>query len=332
MRDNKDKLLEVEHLTIGYGQIPVVQDASLVVHKGEILGLVGESGCGKSTLLRTLMLLTNKDTQIMEGSVLFEGKHLEQMTEEELRGLRGNEISMVFQNSGEAFNPVQTIGYHFWETMNSHGEKQSKKECAKQAEQLLEKLRLKNPKRILKNYSFELSGGMNQRVGIALAMINNPKLILADEPTSALDVTVQMQVLKELHDLRDEFKTAIILVTHSIGVVAGLCDTVGVMYGGRIVEWGSCEDLLSYPCHPYTRALIDAVPTETEWEPKGIPGTPPDFWKNSLGCPFAPRCTLKSDECSQKIPNQTDVEVNHWVRCIHPLRKEGKEHGVIGSK
>ena len=321
MSKKMDKILEVEHLTVGYGNTLVVQDASMVIHKGEIVGLVGESGCGKSTLLRTLMILTDDNTRIMSGSVMFDGKNLAEMSEEQLRRIRGKKISLVFQNAGEACDPVQTIGYHFWETMNSHGERRSRRECDEKATHLLEKLRLQNPERILKKYPFELSGGMNQRVGIALAMINNPEMILADEPTSALDVTVQMQVLKELHDLRQEFQTAVALVTHSIGVVAGLCDTVGVMYGGRVVEWGSCEELLSRPSHPYTKALIDAVPTEYGNDPKGISGMPPDFGEIISGCPFSPRCPYASSECTRNMPEQRNVNENHWVRCIHPLKE-----------
>lgn len=320
-----NKILEVEHLTVGYGNTPVVQDAGLTLHKGEIVGLVGESGCGKSTFLRTLMMLTDENAHIMNGTVVFEGKNLVDMTEEQLRRIRGQDISMVFQNSAESCNPVQTISYHFLETMNSHGEKHSKKECNEKAAKLLRQLRLQNPERILKSYPFELSGGMNQRVGIALSMINNPKIILADEPTSALDVTVQMQVLREMHDLRSEFQTAIVLVTHSIGVVAGLCDTVGVMYGGRIVEWGPCENLLSHPYHPYTRALIDAVPKEDGRDPKGIPGMPPDFGNDIPGCPFALRCPDASAECEKGIPAQMDITEKHWVRCYHPVEDGGEK-------
>ncbi|RHO86093.1 ABC transporter ATP-binding protein [Ruminococcus sp. AF41-9] len=319
MRENEymDKILEVKNLTVGYGNTPVVQNASMTLHKGEIVGLVGESGCGKSTFLRTLMMLTDENAHIMSGTITFENKNLADMTEEQLRLIRGQDISMVFQNSAEACNPVQTIGYHFWETMNCHGEKHSKKECNKKVAELLKQLRLQKPERILKSYPFELSGGMNQRVGIALAMINNPKLILADEPTSALDVTVQMQVLREMYDLKKEFQTAIVLVTHSIGVVAGLCDTVGVMYGGHIVEWGSCEDLLSHPYHPYTKALIEAVPTESGKDPKGIPGMPPDFGTSMPGCPFAPRCARASSQCKKEMPKQIDITDKHRVWCWH---------------
>lgn len=318
-----DKLLEVKNLTIGYENIPVVRDVGFTLHKGEIAGLVGESGCGKSTLLRTLMMLISENMNIMEGSVLFEKKDLVSMDEEELRQIRGSKISMVFQNSGEACNPVQNIGYHFWETMNCHGEKHSKKECYTYAADLLKQLRMPDPDRILKSYPFELSGGMNQRVGIALAMANNPQIILADEPTSALDVTVQMKVLKEMHDLREKFKTSIVLVTHSIGVVAQLCDTVGVMYAGHMVEWGDTEALLSDPHHPYTKALIDAVPTEMGDDPVGINGMPLDFGIQMSGCPFAPRCPYASEECERIMPDQTYFGERRWARCIHPLNAGG---------
>lgn len=318
-----EKVLEVKNLTIGYENKPVVRDAELVLQKGEIIGLVGESGCGKSTLLRTLMMLTDENMSIMNGSILFEGKDLVSVSEEKLREIRGEKISMVFQNSGEACNPVKTIGYHFWEVMNSHGQKRSKKECYQYAAELLSQLRMPDPERILNSYSFELSGGMNQRVGIALALVNHPQIILADEPTSALDVTVQMSVLKEMHDLREEFQTSMILVTHSIGVVAQLCDTVGVMYAGRMVEWGRTENLLSEPYHPYTRALIDAVPTELGEDPKGIEGMPPDFDTQISGCPFAPRCPYADDLCNSKMPSRSDMEEGRWVRCFHLLKSGG---------
>ncbi len=322
---NMEKLLEVKNLTIGYERKPVVRDIDLMLHKGEIVGLVGESGCGKSTLLRTLMMLTDENMSIMEGSILFEGKDLVSASEESLRQFRGSKISMVFQNSGEACNPVKTIGYHFWEIMNSHGQKHSRKECYRYAAELLRQLRMPDPERILNSYSFELSGGMNQRVGIALAMANHPQVILADEPTSALDVTVQMSVLKEMHDLREEFQTAIMLVTHSIGVVAQLCDTVGVMYAGRMVEWGKTEEILSSPFHPYTRALIEAAPSEFGEDPKGIEGMPPDLNTEIAGCPFAPRCPYATDMCNNEMPSREENEDRHWVRCFHPLKSGGSK-------
>jgi oligopeptide transport system ATP-binding protein len=317
-------LLQVNNLCVSYHDTAVVQNVGLHLKKGEIAGLVGESGCGKSTFLRTVMMLTDDAAHVTDGEILFEGADLVQMSDEELRCLRGSEISMVFQNAGQSCNPVQTIGYHFWEAMNSHGQKRSKKECHKEAAALLSQLRMADPERILKSYPFELSGGMNQRVGIALAMINHPKLILADEPTSALDVTVQMQVLSQLNDLRKTYDTAMLVVTHSIGVVAQLCDTIGVMYGGQMVEWGPCAAVLEAPAHPYTEALIEAIPTDDGSDPKGIPGMPPDFGSEIKGCPYAPRCPYAAPSCEADTVPQQSLSPNHWVRCCHPLRKAGE--------
>lgn len=328
-----NNLLEVTNLSVSYHQVPVVQNVSLSLAQGEIAGLVGESGCGKSTFLRTLMMLTDDAAHVTGGSILFEGQDLTQKSSEQLRKLRGAEISMIFQDSSLACDPVQTIGYHFWETMNSHGKKHSKKECYAKAAALLTQLRMTDPERILKSYPFELSGGMNQRVGIALAMINNPKFILADEPTSALDVTVQMQVLHELSQLRERYGTAMMVVTHSIGVVAQLCDTVGVMYGGRLVEWGPCQAVLEHPAHPYTKALIAAIPQGDGAEPVGIPGMPPDFTNPFPGCPYGPRCPYRTAACEAAMPEQSWVTENHWVCCIRWNElKEGEYHGAVGTE
>lgn len=310
-------LLEIQDFSVSYFDTPIVQSVSLTLQEGEIAGLVGESGCGKSTFLRSVMRLTDSGAQITGGSILFCGNDVMDHTEEQLRQLRGAQISMVFQDSGQACNPVKKVGYQFREAMNSHGKKVSKAECYERAGILLKALRLHQPERVLNSYPFELSGGMNQRVGLALAMINNPKLLLADEPTSALDVTVQMQVIHALKELRDQYHTAMLVVTHSIGVVAQLCDTVGVMYAGRIVEWGSCEEVLSSPSHPYTEALIAAVPNTDGTAPKAIPGMPPDFAHPLPGCAFAPRCPYAEPECTQELPQPQSLSPSHWTLCRH---------------
>ncbi|MDD5953471.1 MAG: ABC transporter ATP-binding protein [Oscillospiraceae bacterium] len=316
------ELLQVNKLCVSYGKIPVVQDVSLHLKAGEIAGLVGESGCGKSTLLRALMMLNGDTAHVTGGSILFLGQDLVQMNEEALRQLRGDQISMIFQDCGEACDPVKTIGYQFWETMNSHGKKYSKRECNAQASDLLRQLRMPEPERILKSYPFELSGGMNQRVGIALAMINHPKLLLADEPTSALDVTVQMQVLRQLHDLRNTYQTAMLIVTHSMGVAAQLCDLIGVMYAGHLVEWGPCGDVLAHPAHPYTKALIGAIPQGDGQDLVGIPGRTPDFSQEMIGCPYGPRCPYAAEDCHREMPAEQTRPNGHWVRCCHPLDQE----------
>ena len=264
------KLLNVDSLSVSYSHIPTVKDISFSISPGEIVGLVGESGCGKSTLLRTLMMLMEENCQIDKGAVFFEETDLTKLSEKELRLLRGKDIVMIFQNAALSSNPLHKIGHQFYETITSHSGKMSKKECYAKAEDILKKLKFKEPKRILNSYPFELSGGMNQRVALALAILMNPKLILADEPTSALDVTVQAQVIKQMRQLRESYHTAMLVVTHNMGVVAQLCDKVGVLYAGRIVEWGSVEDILEHPKHPYTQALISAIPEMNGEDPTGI--------------------------------------------------------------
>ena len=276
---------------------------------------VGESGCGKSTLLRTLMMLMEENCQIDKGAVFFEETDLTKLSEKELRLLRGKDIVMIFQNAALASNPLHKIGHQFYETITSHSGKMSKKECYAKAEDILKKLKFKEPKRILNSYPFELSGGMNQRVALALAILMNPKLILADEPTSALDVTVQAQVIKQMRQLREAYRTAMLVVTHNMGVVAQLCDKVGVLYAGRIVEWGSVKDILEYPKHPYTQALISAIPEMNGEDPTGIPGSPKEFTKEEIGCDFAPRCTKAKENCACVVPEKVVLSDEHWALC-----------------
>lgn len=308
-------LLQIHGLHVSYAGTPTVKDVSLHLKAGQIAGLVGESGCGKSTFLRAVMMLLDDTAQLDCGSVLFEGKELTTLSQKQLQGLRGHEIVMVFQNAALASDPMKRVRHQFYETMSCHQPGISKKECYAHAETLLKTLHFSDPKRVLKSYPFELSGGMNQRVALAVAMANHPKLILADEPTSALDVTVQAQVVKRMRELRDQFGTAMLVVTHNMGVVAQLCDFVGVMYAGRIVEWGTVCEVLGSPCHPYTRALIRAIPDMSGAAPAGIPGAPPDFLNPEPGCDFAPRCSRVRAECREKVPERCALSDTHWAFC-----------------
>ena len=314
-------LLEVEDLQAGYAQVPVVKGIRLSLREGEIAGIVGESGCGKSTFLRSLMVLDGRQN-ILGGSIRFAGTDLLSLSEEELRRIRGKDMVMIFQNAARASDPLKTIGHQFYETMRSHCGKVSKKECWQKAEAVLQQLHFPDPHRVLKSYSFELSGGMNQRAAIALALLLGPRLMLADEPTSALDVTAQAQVIKQMQALRETTRTAILLVTHNIGVVAQLCDQVGVMYAGRLVEWGTVREVLESPAHPYTQALLRSIP-DMQGEPEGIPGTPPDFTEEISGCAFAPRCPLACETCRTMLPETCMVSEGHWALCPY-----GKGGGV----
>ena len=250
-------LLEFSHTEIRYGSRTAVEDLSLTVSPGEILGIVGESGSGKSTVVKAAMGLLGPEGAVTGGKILFRGQDLSALTPEQMRRLRGRKMGMVFQNCTAALCPIRTV----WEQLReSVGRERPKKEIRSRALELMERVHLTDGERVLQSYPFELSGGMNQRVGIVMAMLRRPDLLLADEPTSALDVTVQKQVVEEMLGLREVYGTAIVLVTHNIGVVERMADRVAVMHRGRLVEWGDREQVLRSPKAEYTRALIAAVP------------------------------------------------------------------------
>lgn len=250
-------LLEFSHTEIRYGSRTAVENLSLTVSPGEILGIVGESGSGKSTVVKAAMGLLGPEGAVTGGKILFRGQDLSALTPEQMRRLRGRKMGMVFQNCTAALCPIRTV----WEQLReSVGRELPKKEIRSRALELMERVHLTDGERVLQSYPFELSGGMNQRVGIVMAMLRRPDLLLADEPTSALDVTVQKQVVEEMLGLREVYGTAIVLVTHNIGVVERMADRVAVMHRGRLVEWGDREQVLRSPKAEYTRALIAAVP------------------------------------------------------------------------
>lgn len=253
------ELLRFEHVEISYGGESVVHDVSFSVKPGEILGLVGESGSGKSTLMKSAIGLLGSNGLVTRGDILFEGKNIPDLPEKELRKIRGARMGMIFQDAGASLCPIRTIGEQIYESMSAHMAI-SKLEARKQALALFDKLHFKDGKRIWDSYPFELSGGMNQRAGIAIAMLMQPAVLLADEPTSALDVAVQKQVVEEMKQLRDLFGTAIILVTHDIGVVSAMADTVLVLKDGYQMEYGPARQVLEHPMHEYTQKLLAAVP------------------------------------------------------------------------
>ncbi|UQZ90148.1 ABC transporter ATP-binding protein [Deltaproteobacteria bacterium Smac51] len=309
------ELLRIDSLRVNYGRAEVLKGLSLELRPGRIFGLVGESGCGKTTLLRAVMGLLESGGRISGGRVLFEGRDLSTVSAEEMRRLRGSRMSLMFQNPGESFNPTRTIGRQFLETMRSHGSF-SANEAMENISGMLQCLDLKEPERILKSYPYELSGGMLQRAALALAMILKPDLLLADEPTSALDAIVQAQAVKEMMKLRDEFGTAIVVISHSMGVVARMADQVGVMYAGRLVEYGDTGAVLSKPLHPYTRALMAAVPRLDGRWPSATDGAPPPPEHNVRGCGFAGRCQLCAAECLDRSQVLEPVEAGHLVACL----------------
>lgn len=254
-----NRLLNYDSVEISYGGAPVVHDISFSLHSGEILGLVGESGSGKSTLIKAAMGLLGNQGLVTRGDITFKGKNLVDLPERELRTIRGAEIGMIFQDAGASLCPIRTIGEQICESINAHG-RILKAEAKKHALDLLAKLNFKEPERIWESYPFELSGGMNQRAGIAISMLMNPSVLFADEPTSALDVAVQRQVVQEMLHIRELFGTAIIIVTHDIGVVSAMADTVLVLKDGRMMEYGPAKEVLEHPQNVYTKELLSAVP------------------------------------------------------------------------
>lgn len=320
------EILNTKDLNVSYGNVQILKNINISVNSGEILVIVGESGSGKSTLLKSLIKLAGNGSKIDSGSIKFNDKDLTKLSNEELRLIRGKEIATIFQNTGASLCPIRTIEKQFLETVKTH-ENATDEEIKKRISEIFTKINLKDVDRILKSYPFELSGGMNQRVGIALAMITNPSLILADEPTSALDVTAQAQVVKTLMKLRDDFKTSIIMITHNMGVVSYMADKVAVMYGGNIVEYGRKKDIIHRPLHPYTKMLIKSTPDMKKRRLQGIPGKAPSFGENKKGCAFANRCDKSISECFTETPSTVNYE-NRIVNC-HLYKKVTAEEKVL---
>ena len=253
------EILRYEHVDISYNGVKVIKDVSFTVDEGEILGIVGESGSGKSTIIKAAMGLLGETGLVTRGDIWYKGKNLPDLSAAELRKLNGPELGMIFQYAGSSFCPIRTVGAQLYESMTEH-ESVSKEEFSRCATELLEKIGFENARRILDSYPFELSGGMQQRVGIAVAMLLNPSVLLADEPTSALDVSVQKQVVEEMLLVRKTFGTSIVLVTHNIGVIGAMADKVLVMKNGEMVEYGETQQVLNNPKEDYTRLLMSAVP------------------------------------------------------------------------
>ena len=308
------EILNLKNLSVSYGDINILKDIDLSLKKGEILGIVGESGSGTSTLIKSIMGILDENASI-DGEINFEGKDLASLSLKDYRKIKGKEISMIFQNPTEYFNPTRKISKQFIETIRSHNDI-SKQEIQKKSINTFKFLGLQDGKKIWNSYPFELSGGMNQRVAIALSIMLEPKILLADEPTSALDVTVQAQVVKELLKLRQKLNTSIILVTHNIGVASYMSDNIGVMYGGRIIEYGESEELINNPKHPYTKILINSVPVINGNIPNGIEGSLPNFQDIKEGCVFLDRCKYASRECKIKVPSAKYLGKSHWSSCL----------------
>ncbi len=297
--------------------LKAVDGADLDVRRREVVGIVGESGCGKSMTCWSILRMIEKPGRIVEGSIRFQGEDLVAKTEREMGDIRGKKIAMIFQNPMTAINPAFTVRRQMVD-MITHHENVSAREAADRAVELLRSVGLPDVNRLFNNYAHQLSGGMRQRVLIAMALSCNPSLLIADEPTTALDVTVQAQILALLEQIQSERGLSILIVTHDIGVVARLCHTVAVMYAGRVVEWGSVESVTRAPAHPYTQALLTSVPRpEMRGRPlTAIQGQPPDLSRLPAGCAFAPRCAFVSPRSLEAPPEITVVGQGHTVRCV----------------
>ncbi len=328
-----DEILRVDNLKVYYYSakrvVPAVDGVSFTLKKGEILGIVGESGCGKSTVVRGIIgLIDERYTRIEEGQVLMEGKNLVDLPPKELCRIRGKKISMIFQNPLSSLNPVYTIGSQIEEAILAH-EKPSKSRLKERVLELLRLVHIPAPEMRYNDYPHQLSGGMQQRVLIAIALACNPQVIIADEPTTALDVTIQAQILELLRELNEKTGVGVIFITHNMGVVAEMCDEMMVMYGGVVVEKGKCEDVFAQPLHPYTRGLLAAIPSikEDKEELFSIKGQVPVFAYPVTQCRFADRCSLCDDRCLKGEPPLSVLE-GREVRCLKAGHSEEEEdHG-----
>ncbi|MCB2307519.1 ABC transporter ATP-binding protein [Clostridium estertheticum] len=317
------KLLEVKNLRVSYhtyaGEVQSVRGISFEVNEGETLAVVGESGCGKTVTAKSLMrLIQTPPGEIKDGSeILYKGNDILKMNKEQLRHFRGAEISMIFQDPMTSLNPTMTIGKQIAESLIIH-RNMKKHEAMDEAIKMLKLVNIPNAERRAKQYPHEFSGGMRQRAMIAIALACSPKILVADEPTTALDVTIQAQIMDLIKELQNKLGTAVVLITHDLGVVADVADRIQVMYAGKIIERGSTDEIFYNPKHPYTWALLQSVPRlETGHKDSlySIKGTPPDLVKPPVGCPFAPRCEYAMEICKQEMPEATIINDTHEALC-----------------
>ncbi|MES2964729.1 MAG: ABC transporter ATP-binding protein [Bdellovibrionota bacterium] len=324
-------LLEVKNLKTGFktdeGEFLAVDDVSFVLEKGKTLGIVGESGCGKSvTSLSIMRLIPTPPGKIVGGQILFKGKNLLDLGEEEMRKIRGNDIAMIFQEPMTSLNPVFTIGNQISEAIELHQKGLSRQQIRAKTIDMLKLVGIPEPDKRVDEYPHQLSGGMRQRVMIAMALSCNPELLIADEPTTALDVTIQAQVLDLVRKLQKEFNASMILITHDLGVVAETCDDVAVMYAGKIVEYGSVEDIFYRPKHQYTAGLLNSIPhfeTGNRRERlQTIKGLVPSMFNLPKGCRFSERCPAVQEDCKIKQPELLPFGGKHFAACLHPVKEE----------
>lgn len=316
-------LLEIKNLNIEYvtkeGSLKVIEDISLNLKKGESLGLVGESGCGKTTLAKSIMRLLPDNGKITSGSMMFNGEDIVKKSKKEIREIRQKEVAMISQSAMNALNPVYKVGDQIVEAIRAHSS-MSKKEAWERAVEVFSIIGLE--KKRLHSFPHQMSGGMKQRAIIAMALSLNPKLIIADEPTTALDVVVQDKILKQIKEIQNNIKNSMIFITHDISVVSEVCETIIVMYGGKIMEKASTKVFFKNPYHPYSLGLKNAFPSiiDIDEELISIPGAPPNLFNPPAGCRFAERCPFRTDKCLTNLPDLVEVEKDHYIACHYPHR------------
>ena len=324
-----EHLLEVKNLrtnfATGGGIVQAVRGVSLYVDAGEFIGIIGESGCGKSVSMMSVMQLLADNAAVRADAILFDGMDLQKQSRKQMRKLLGSSIGMIFQDPMTSLNPLYTIGNQLMEPLRQH-QRMTRAAARARALEMLRLVGIPDPEKNVECYPHQISGGMRQRVMIAMALACNPKILIADEPTTALDVTIQAQIMELMAELKDRFSTATILITHDLGVIASVCSRVMVMYGGKIMEEGSVEDIFYAPGHPYTEGLLRSVPGDGSGSREKlipIPGSPPDLMNPPVGCPFAARCPKAMRICSMAPAELTELGPNHRAACWlhHPQVK-----------
>lgn len=314
-----NELLRLEHLSIRYkvedGYLSAVKDVSLGIQRGEVFAMVGESGCGKSTVAQSIMRLSMDHNEQMTGNIIFKDKDLNALSEAEMEAIRGREIGMIFQDPLDSLNPVYRVGWQVAEALMLDG--MSRAQAEKRTIELFQDVQIPSPKQRIKSYPHELSGGMRQRVMIAMMLARNPSLLIADEPTTALDVTVEAQILQIMRRLRDQYGTSILVITHNFGIVAEIADRVGIMYAGELVEQGPVDQVFDHPAHPYSQVLLAALPrfSKREGRIRTIDGTVPRIVGEFTGCRFANRCPYATDKCRNSDPPIRRLNDSHFMRC-----------------
>ncbi len=313
------------------GEVKALNDVSISLKAGEVLGIVGESGSGKSVTAYSLMGLTAHPGKFISGELNFNGHRVDKMGERDLQKMRGNEISIIFQDPMTSLNPVFTVGNQISEVILLHTNK-NKQQAKERVIELLTLVGINEPEKRINQYPHELSGGMRQRIMIAIALACEPKLLIADEPTTALDVTIQAQILELMLDLKDKLGMAIIMITHDLGVVANMCDRIAVMYAGKVIECGTTDDIFYNANHEYTKGLLRSIPVLTETEHKRlipIDGSPVDMLNPPAGCPFAPRCDSCMKVCLSHMPEYTDITDVHYSACWLNQKAEFEKKGAV---